>query len=137
MIEKINVESLFDFENMCIWKIYVFLKTYTCVITVNIWLFCGNVLIVFFIKFDCYFFYIIKRILGLGILLIKNIYFNMGLISKNILAIIYMYLLFWQCRSKSTSQRNLKHSKRSSSKYGKVFKNDNLFSFLNTCLKIW
>ena len=129
MIEKINVESLFDFENMCMWKMYVFVKTYMWVITVNIWLFCGNVLIVSFIKFDCYFFYIIKRILGLGILLIKNIYFNLGLISKNILSIIYMYLLFLQRKSKSTSQRNLKPS----SNYGKVFKNDNLFSFSNTC----
>lgn len=54
---------------------------------------------VFFIKWDFNFIYIIKRILGLGILLIKNIYFNLGLNSKNILVIIYMYLLFLQRRS--------------------------------------
>ena len=129
MIEKIYVHV----ENVRVCK-YVYVTHYDQYLII-LWE-CFNSLI-FFIKFDCHFFYIIKRILGLGILLIKNIYLNLGLISKNILVIIYMYLLFLQRRSKSTSQRNLKHLTRLSSNYGKVFKNDNLFSFSNTCLKIW
>ena len=56
--------------------------------------------------------------------------FKSWLDIKEYWVIKYMYLLFLHSRSKSTSQRNLKH-------YCKVFKNDNLFSFSNTCLKIW